>query len=781
MRDEGAGEAGGILGEQRGEVVHVVEGAAVGKCAARVHGGAERVVHLPRDAFFFRRRVAVAGGTIARAKAADGVEALEREAGGIDLRVARGTAGVVAMFIELLADGGGSARVRVNRAHARRRRRHGVVEQAVHHPNAALHGRRRGAVGSEFQDRPLTEQAAARAPRGQRHPSHVHAVHVRDAVVLREALREHREARPHERGDGRVAGDEFAQERARLGDHALVQQQAILGIELRIGRGLGHAAEVEPLVGEIADEALAARVGEQAIHFAMQHRCAGQRAIVRGGAQRVIGRAIPQPVGKARRQREELRICERCRLAGHIGSMEQKLRRREHRDVGAPHRVLKAVLRREPLQHEHDVGGDLAGTHRTTKRLRQESREQPTRILGGLRRLHGLQRRRALVGREVGIEVGQVAPDAAHGVAPRWDDICARGQPCDRQVGEQPPMTFRRPRRIQRPLDLKPIQRHAGTDMFRRAPRDLPDAQPEPRHRHRIEHDAFVCFEPRGDFLLARVHRWRRERAQQAPSFLLLPLRVRPQYGSLRRGARLGFALVPLESPQREPQAIVSRVEGRHIHRRLVAREVGIQQSDRAPALRFLDFIYLVTPLLEIRPPEIDKSPLVLKAAAHRERRVRQLVLQQHILSMNEVRPEFEQSRGIDASLEHRRRRAARGDRRGERLLGRLGIRREVRRREVETARDFVEARDGAVGRKQGLDVQPRQGQQIDQSVFVFAARHPPQPHAAFLREPRRISGRQHTVEFAEQRLRLRSRRARLFLGRHFAGGNAVVDLFPAG
>ena len=317
--------------------------------------------------------------------------------------------------------------------------------------------------------------------------------------------------------------------------------------------------------------------------------------------------------------------------------------------------------------------------------------------------------------------------------------------------------------------------------MFRPTPRDLPDAQTDPRHRHRIEHDALVRLEPLRDFLLARLHGRRGERAQQAPAFLLLPLRVRPQYGGLRRGARLGFALIPLEAPQREPQAIVPRVERRHVHRRLVAREIGIQQSDRAPALRLLNFIHLLTPLLEIRPSEINKSPLVLETAAHRERRVRLLILQQHILPMNEVGPEFEQSRGIDAFLKHRRRRATRGDGRGERLLGRLGIRREVRRREIEAGRDFVETCHRAVGRKEALDVQPRQGEQVDQGVFVFAARHPPHPHAAFLREARGISGCQHAVEFGEQRLRVRSRRARLFLRRHFAGGDAVVNLFPAG
>ena len=150
MRDEGAGEAGGIFGEQRGEVVHVFEGAAVGKCTTRIHGGAERVVHLPRDAFFFWRHVAFAGGAVARAKAADGVEALEREPCRVNLRVTRGAAGVVAMLVELLAHRRRAARIGVDRAHTRRRRRGGVIEQAVHHPYAAFHGRGRGAVSGEF-------------------------------------------------------------------------------------------------------------------------------------------------------------------------------------------------------------------------------------------------------------------------------------------------------------------------------------------------------------------------------------------------------------------------------------------------------------------------------------------------------------------------------------------------------------------------------------------------------------------------------------------------------
>ena len=385
MGDKCAGQARGVRGENGIQFIHVLERAAVGQFAARVHGGAELVVHLPHGAVLLRRHVAFAGGTIARAVAADRIEALERETGRIDLRVARGAARAVAMLVELLAHGRRAARVGVDGAHARRRWWRGFVQQAVHHPQATLHRRGRGAVGGEFQNRGLPKQPTAWAPGGQRHASHLHTMHIRDAVMLGEALVEHRKAGPHQCAHGRIGGDEFAEKRARLGNHRLVQQKAILGVKLRVGRGLVHAAEVEPLVGEVADEAFAARVGEQSVHFAMQHLGALQRAIARGGEQRVIGRAIPQPVGQARGEREEFRVSAGHRFARHVGRVEEKLRRGQHRHVGATHRVLETILRCEPLHHERDVGCDFFRCDRTPEGLGQKRAQQTARVRLGLR------------------------------------------------------------------------------------------------------------------------------------------------------------------------------------------------------------------------------------------------------------------------------------------------------------------------------------------------------------------------------------------------------------
>ena len=125
------------------------------------------------------------------------------------------------MLGELFADRRRAARVRIDRGDAGRRRRRGVIEQAVGDPDAAFDGRGRGAVGRELMDGGLAEQASAQAVGGQGDFAHFDAADAGDAVMFREPLGEHREARLHQRTRGKVLGDQLAEEGGRLVGDAL--------------------------------------------------------------------------------------------------------------------------------------------------------------------------------------------------------------------------------------------------------------------------------------------------------------------------------------------------------------------------------------------------------------------------------------------------------------------------------------------------------------------------------------------------------------------------------
>ena len=120
------------------------------------------------------------------------------------------------------------------------------------------------------------------------------------------------------------------------------------------------------------------------------------------------------------------------------------------------------------------------------------------------------------------------------------------------------------------------------------------------------------------------------------------------------------------------------RIDRRHIHRRLITREIRVEQADGA--LRILRRFEHLAPLLHIRPGIANVACFVLETATHRQRGIGLLVLEQHKLSLKQVCTELEQTGRVDALLEHSRRPAARGDGRIQRLFHRLLIRSEMPR-----------------------------------------------------------------------------------------------------
>jgi len=91
---------------------------------------------------------------------------------------------------------------------------------------------------------------------------------------------------------GKIVLDEFAQKNYALCGDAFMQEEAILGVKLRIRRGFIESAQFEPLTGRTVDEALAAFVGEQTIHFTMQHF----GLVEVGGEQLSVRWAVPEPI-----------------------------------------------------------------------------------------------------------------------------------------------------------------------------------------------------------------------------------------------------------------------------------------------------------------------------------------------------------------------------------------------------------------------------------------------------------------------------------------------------
>ena len=95
------------------------------------------------------------------------------------------------------------------------------------------------------------------------------------------------------------------------------------GFKIRIGAL--EIAQVQPLLGEVGDERLRARIGQHPLDLLLQHDRVLQLALARERQQLLVREAAPEKEGQARRQREVVQPI--CRFGARFGGSVSKRNR----------------------------------------------------------------------------------------------------------------------------------------------------------------------------------------------------------------------------------------------------------------------------------------------------------------------------------------------------------------------------------------------------------------------------------------------------------------------
>ena len=347
---KGVGEetVGEVVGEEIG-MLHEVDAdisGAVDGMAAILAGGVD-------------------GGSIRinAAEPADGIVGFEGVPEGIDLIMAIGTGLHVAVFFQLLADGGGSANVGLDGWHIGRRRAGRGAEEFFQEPDAAGHGRGLDAVRGNGEDAGLAEQAATGRIGRQADALQVITADLGQFVEPRQPGVEIGEVGIDERGDGAVGANEFGDEAPGFLLHRRLEAVDVIGGEgLLGGRHGAELVQAEPLLGEEAQKAVAVRRIEQAVGFAADG-VGLERAIDRKGAECVIRRTGGEEVGKAR---GELHRRDGLRVRFRFGEKEE-LRRTKQRLEDRSCGLGVACYAIETLLQGAHIGSDVFAAHLATK------------------------------------------------------------------------------------------------------------------------------------------------------------------------------------------------------------------------------------------------------------------------------------------------------------------------------------------------------------------------------------------------------------------------------
>ena len=189
----------------------------------------------------------------------------------------------------------------LERRHIRGRLRRRRAQQSIQHPFAAHH--RRGAVGERRhrQNAALAQQPAAILI-GDGHAPEAVALHVRNAVVLRQPLIDERVVRGQQVDHVAVFADDAVEEQLGFAAHGLQQIAVEVGIEEQIRLRVVQVAQIQPLPGETGGQRVGAWIGEHALHLLLQHRLVRQLTLTGQVQKLLIRRAAPQKVRKPRRQ-----------------------------------------------------------------------------------------------------------------------------------------------------------------------------------------------------------------------------------------------------------------------------------------------------------------------------------------------------------------------------------------------------------------------------------------------------------------------------------------------
>ena len=187
------------------------------------------------------------------------------------------------------------------RGHIERRRRRRRAQHVREQPPAADHDRRAIRIRRDRQHARLPEEPASPAI-AELHRPIVAAVHVRDAVVLREPIVREGVIGQQQIGDAAILSKLIGDEQLGFLRHRFAQVFVEFGIQLRIGDEAGNLAQLEPPCREPLDERIRARIAQHAAHLLLEHRGIFQLA-ARGRIQQLlVGNAAPQEERELRRE-----------------------------------------------------------------------------------------------------------------------------------------------------------------------------------------------------------------------------------------------------------------------------------------------------------------------------------------------------------------------------------------------------------------------------------------------------------------------------------------------
>ena len=264
-----------------------------------------------------------------------------------------------AVFLQLLADGGGAADIGLDGRDVGGWRAGRRTEELLEHPDTALHGRGLHAVGGDGEHAGLAEESASRRIRGQLDAAELIATHGGQVVESGESGVHVGEVSVDERRDRLVGAEQFADETAGFLPHHRFQPVDMVGGEGFLGGRHGpELVQAEPLLREEAEEAFTATRIQQAVGFASDGL--GIELIVRRQRPEcLIGRTGGEEVRESSRQlrrRDDLGRRFRLSQEQELRGAEQSL---EHRSGG----VGVARLAVESLLEGLHVRLDVFGLH----------------------------------------------------------------------------------------------------------------------------------------------------------------------------------------------------------------------------------------------------------------------------------------------------------------------------------------------------------------------------------------------------------------------------------